>query len=204
MPRCNAKSAKTGLRCKNNAKPGQCFCINHITNTNTTTTQNTSNNGQDTDIAQSQMEDINFVLQMPFKDPMVTVPIIEQNNDKITTHHHNNNEDIQALREEIKVLTQIVQQLVNVIHQNTQGTKFKTPKIVKKTPKTALIQAKWEFYNQHKEDTDIITDLQARMLNAGLPVSNGCKPWQFIKYATDWKFDQMSDNDKNNYISRYL
>jgi hypothetical protein len=82
----------------------------------------------------------------------------------------------------------------------------------KMTEKSALVSAKWMFYQEFKDDKNIINSIrnglvQGNMLVKKTKVIDGQTievdniPYQPVKIATDLKFNSVSDDIREKYIN---
>lgn len=61
-------------------------------------------------------------------------------------------------------------------------------------------EAKSIFYKMHKNDEEIIADIRTRLQTVCLYESDNKIPWQLIKMATDWKYDQLHGQNSQNMV----
>lgn len=75
----------------------------------------------------------------------------------------------------------------------------------------ATVSARWIFYNEHKTDADVLATVRGGLIKGNMLVKktqvvNGVTiekehiPYTLVKIATDMKFDQLSDQDKESYL----
>jgi hypothetical protein len=233
MPRCAAKSSRTGLKCKHQAKDGEIYCTTHLKgdtgsqltegNTTNNTKSNKSGGGDESNDTNShinsarlaeqegEVEDINFMLRAPDANMDIenapelkkrkTIKINRKRDDDIgvlKNRNLNESEELEYLRNENKILFDMVKSLTKHIRNLKVVQSVVTGKKPRKrsvTDKMILKEAKWMFYNDHKEDADIQTEIKTRIASSGLPSS--VAPWQFVKFGTDVKFDRLSQDEKN-------
>ena len=260
MPRCAAKSSRTGLKCKHQAKDGEIYCAAHLkgdtgsqltgartnsdnnanTNTNTNTksdntkslntqdegdsqdTNSNSNTARTGDVREEQEEEINFVLRAPVDKEAMDVEeentrdpkkrkAIKINRKRVdereigggAKRNLNEMEELEYLRNENKILFDMVKSLTKHIRNLKVVQSVVTGKKPRKrsvTDKMVIKEAKWMFYNDHKDDADIQTEIKTRITSSGLPAS--VAPWQFVKYGTDIKFDRLPQDEKNMIIEK--
>ena len=67
-------------------------------------------------------------------------------------------------------------------------------------------EAKSVFYRLHKSDEDIVANIRTRLQTVCLYESDKKIPWQLIKMATDWKYDQevIGQNSQNSQNKKAL
>jgi hypothetical protein len=135
----------------------------------------------------------------------------------MSTHATNSSVTTQSFNLLIERLESIERKLQNVGNASTSNEKKATKqssasKVRKMTEKSALVSAKWIFYQDSKTDESIITSVrnglvQGNMLVKKTKVVNGETievdniPWQLIKIATDLMFASSSNDVKEKYIN---
>jgi hypothetical protein len=79
------------------------------------------------------------------------------------------------------------------------------------TPAGATVSARWIFYNEHKTDADILASVRGGLIKGnllvkktqvvdGVTIEKEHIPYTLVKVATDMKFDQLSQEDKESYL----
>jgi hypothetical protein len=111
-----------------------------------------------------------------------------------------------------------LEQMVKILAANKNVASNKTGPVAasekKKRNMTMLgadRSARWIFYQEHKNDDDIIAQVRGGLQNGnmlvkktkivdGVSIEKEFIPYTLVKMATDLLFDAMSDSDKDAYI----
>lgn len=199
MPRCHA-TKRDGKKCTKDAKLGECYCSLHIQMQTPRQTPEPSNVTYNTEKLNEEIDAINFALQVP-----IDKPIVEQQDKNLAISKLRQepiecrNNELIMLRAENASLMKLVKQLLSYIHNPDNKGKIvgeKKPKNL--TQKGILNKAKWMFYNEHKNDVDILEPIQERLNSVGVTVI----PWQYVRLMTDQKFMSMSHDTMHQYLDR--
>jgi len=157
----------------------------------------------------SEVEEVeeNMMATINIEKPQPPSPVSQGS---MSTHTTNSSVTTQSFNLLIERLESIERKLQNVGNASTKQSS--ASKVRKMTEKSALVSAKWIFYQDSKTDESIITSVrnglvQGNMLVKKTKVVNGETievdniPWQLIKIATDLMFASSSNDVKEKYIN---
>lgn len=79
------------------------------------------------------------------------------------------------------------------------------------TPAGANVKARWIFYQEHKNDEDIVASVRGGLIKGnmlvkktqvinGMTIEKEIIPYTLIKIATDMKYDNLAQEEKESYI----
>lgn len=226
MPRCKA-TKRDGKKCTKDAKCGD-FCSVHSDQNTTNTKECLSDNvlsaketgNEDVDLMMNDInnlkiayentsdfaatEDIqrdvqlfNFALQIPenmqAKKSVTDVSSINLHDEIIRLRAEN-----AALLKVVKQLMQHVHGNSNILVSNNKNEKKKTRVPKQLSEKELGNRVKWAYYNEHKNDQDVLGPIQERLNAVGVSMV----PWQYVRQMTDNKFMNISVEERSAFIEK--
>ena len=213
MPKCVATTA-TGKSCNSNAMLGCDLCSSHKRQQERQASMSHENEHSTRSESEartwlSEVEEVeeNMMATINIEKPQPPSPVSQGS---MSTHTTNSSVTTQSFNLLIERLESIERKLQNVGNASTKQSS--ASKVRKMTEKSALVSAKWIFYQDSKTDESIITSVrnglvQGNMLVKKTKVVNGETievdniPWQLIKIATDLMFASSSNDVKEKYIN---
>lgn len=215
MSRCEGFT-KNGDRCKRNAVKGSSFCYTH-----------NHHNEENDEVVNSPQSMTQSISQMPtllYPPAPVRVqvpqPTFSNNSISANTHTQNHTQNTNNsnaslastssdIEKRIENLEKLIENLTIVMSSKPKNKKGQI------TQEKVNIKARWLFYHDHKKDEDIILNIHNGLMNGNMLIyksknKNGITTnepninYLLIKDATDIKFNQLTEQEKDVYIRRAL
>lgn len=192
MPKCEAMTVR-GTPCRANALTGMKYCRTH------------NDAEHDESDADSQMK------SKSSSEVRTRTPSQETENVSDST---NVSETLDSLNEKVAKLEKLLKATAtSVLNDNKPKAKKAASKGPRKmTDKTAMIKARWIYYNEMKDTNEVVSAIRGGLIQGNMlktkkvTMENGEVvdkeqiPYQLKKMYTDMKFDSMSDSKKKKYI----
>ncbi len=221
MPRCTA-STKSGTRCKLQAMENCKFCSVHLkTNEEKIVAPRDEQEERAIDnVVESDVDDVDEVDKVDDVDDMDHHQPQTDKNDAYITQLIN-----RIVSLELEVSTQ--KQTISQMTRTPSTSNVSNPEVGSKPKKTRKPRqyiwtnerieqkARWLFYHEHKKDNVILQAIYTRLAAAGVMYNvtvriNGAMqeqpflPWQYIKKTCDNMFDELPQEEKQNYMHQVV
>lgn len=198
-------TTKTGKACKAKAVSGSHFCSTHQhqseNNTESLLTKSTESTESNESNESNETSESNETMNRTIRKAKRTKNVIESDEEETI-------DPIEALEDRMTAVASRLEQML--VKKDKTKAKPKGAHM-NMTDAGALHSAKFLYYNEHKQDNDIVKLVRDTLIGKnllvtktkvvkGVSVEKEMIPWQYIKSVTDERFEKLSNQRQKKYL----